>query len=33
LGGLTVMDRAERSDEDVDFVIEIIGAIEAGVYT
>ena len=33
LGGLTVMERAEQSDEDVDFVIDMIGAIQAGVYT
>lgn len=32
LGGQTVMERAEQSDEDVDFVIDMIRAIEAGVY-
>lgn len=32
VGGVTVMERAEQSDEDVDFLIDMIGAIEAGVY-
>lgn len=30
--GQTVMERAEQSDEDAKFVIDMIGAIEAGVY-
>lgn len=32
LAGQTVMERAEQSDEDVDFVLDMIGAIEWGVY-
>lgn len=32
LAGQTVMERAEQSDEDVDFLLDMIGAIEAGVY-
>lgn len=31
LGGQTVMERAEQSDEDVEFLLDMIGAIEAGV--
>lgn len=30
--GQTVMERAEQSEEDVAFIINMIGAIEAGVY-
>jgi hypothetical protein len=32
LAGQTVMERAEQSDEDVQFLLDMIGAIEAGVY-
>ena len=32
LGGQTPLERAEQSDEGLEFVIDMIGAIEAGVY-
>lgn len=32
LSGQTPIVRAERSEEDLEFVIDMIGAIEAGVY-
>lgn len=33
LGGQTPIERAEESDDSLEFVIDMIGAIEAGVYT
>jgi uncharacterized protein (DUF2384 family) len=32
LNGQTPLERAEQSDEGLEFVIDMIGAIEAGVY-
>ena len=32
LEGQTPLERAEQSDEGLEFVIDMIGAIEAGVY-
>ena len=32
LGGQTPLERAEQSEEGLEFVIDMIGAIEAGVY-
>lgn len=32
LDGQTPLERAEQSDENLEFVIDMIGAIEAGVY-